>query len=95
MLKNFKKVLTICASTCLLGTFVNAQETIYDPDKIAEIFYKLNGDPNDSKARVNHKKGFCANATFIADKNFNLSNLNIPLFNQAASSIFFRGCYPR
>ncbi|KAB0575309.1 catalase [Helicobacter pullorum NCTC 12824] len=90
MLKNFKKVLTICASTCLLGTFVNAQETIYDPDKIAEIFYKLNGDPNDSKARVNHKKGFCANATFIADKNFNLSNLNIPLFNQAAIPVQVR-----
>ena len=56
MIKNFKKILAVCASTCLLGTFINAQETIYDADKIAEIFYKLSGDPNDSKARVNHKK---------------------------------------
>ena len=59
------------------------KKPIYDADKIAEIFYKLNGNPNDSKARVNHKKRFCANATFIADKNFSLSNIDIPLFNQA------------
>ena len=67
MLKNCKKVLTICASTCLLGTFVKAKETIYDLDKIDEIFYELNADPNDSKARVNHKNAFCDNATFIDD----------------------------
>lgn len=27
MIKNFKKILAVCASTCLLGTFINAQET--------------------------------------------------------------------
>ncbi|CAM2963039.1 catalase [Helicobacter burdigaliensis] len=84
MFKNIRKSLGICLSLCLMGGLTNAQETqTYDAQKIADIFYKLNGDPKNPKTRVNHVKGFCASGAFTPSQDFHQSSLNLPLFKES------------
>lgn len=83
MLKVFTKNLGFYISLCLLGSLANAQDLeTYDAQRIADIFYKLNGDSKNPKSRVNHVKGFCASGTFTPSEDFNQSSLNLPLFRE-------------
>lgn len=56
----------LASVACLSLGYLNAEE--YDANRIADIFYALNGDPSDSTKKVNHTKGFCASGEFIPAK---------------------------
>lgn len=51
-----------------------AKESEYDAEKIADVFYALNGDTNNPHKKINHAKGFCAIGEFkpakISPKSF-------------------------
>ncbi len=51
----------------------------YDAEKIADVFYELNGDSKDPHKKINHAKGFCAIGEFVPVKNIK-KILDIPLF---------------
>lgn len=79
------KLLTCCLSALLgtqlgiqIGTAKTAQE--YNAQAIADLFYKLNGDKNPHK-KINHTKGFCANANFLPKKGID-KILHIPMLQQ-------------
>lgn len=64
---------------CLACSNVFSEE--YDSDKIADIFYKLNGDPSSPQAKVNHTKGICATGNFKPSPNATKS-INVPFLTQ-------------
>ncbi|RDU65107.1 hypothetical protein [Helicobacter sp. MIT 14-3879] len=49
--------------------------------EIADLFYKVGGDPKDSHRKVNHNKGFCTSGEFIPNKAL-LKEYNIPILEQ-------------
>lgn len=51
----------------------------YDGEKMADVFYALNGDSKDPHKKINHTKGFCTTGEFIPAKNIT-KKINIPLF---------------
>lgn len=53
----------------------------YTAEKIADIFYKLNGDPSDPHRKINHSKGFCASGEFIPNKSL---SIDVPLLKSGA-----------
>lgn len=55
------------------------KESKYDAEKIADIFYALNGDSKDPKKKINHSKGFCAVGEFTPANGL---SVNIPLFSK-------------
>ncbi|MDA3966504.1 MULTISPECIES: catalase family peroxidase [Helicobacter] len=73
------KNLLLCFS--ILAINVAFANQTYDEQKIADIFYQLNGDPKDPHKKVNHSKGFCASGEFVVNKN-GISNIDLPLFLQ-------------
>ncbi|WP_411698680.1 catalase [Helicobacter aurati] len=72
----------------MIGVFsslllLNAKDTQiqlkeYDAEKIADVFYALNGNPNDPHKKINHAKGFCTRGEFIPAKNIT-KKFDIPL----------------
>lgn len=73
-----KFVLTLAFSLACIQA--NAQE--YDANRIADIFYALNGDANDPSKKVNHTKGFCASGEFVPAKDI-ANLLDIGLLSQS------------
>lgn len=67
----------------LLISFVFAKDdnNVYDAERIANIFYELNGDSNDPSKKINHTKGFCALGDFMPSKEAK-SLFNVPLLNE-------------
>lgn len=53
----------------------------YDSNKIADVFYQLNGDSNNPHKKINHTKGFCALGEFIPDSKA-AKRFDIPLFSE-------------
>lgn len=53
---------------------INASQTnpsenlIKTAEKIADMFYALNGEPNNPHKKINHTKGFCASGEFIPNQ---------------------------
>lgn len=76
-----KSCLSLVLSACLFSGLAYAEEKVYNAEKIADIFYALNGDPKDPQRKVNHAKGFCTHGSFIPAKGIT-SKIDIPLFNQ-------------
>ncbi|TXE87617.1 catalase [Campylobacter volucris] len=76
-----KKYITSCLAFCCLSGAMYADEIKYDAQKIADIFYQLNADPNNPKAKVNHAKGFCAMGSFEPAQSIN-KEIDIPLLTQ-------------
>nr|WP_104577856.1 catalase family peroxidase [Helicobacter felis] len=65
----------------LLGAFclcAHATE-VYDAQKIADIFYRLNGEATHPHKKINHAKGFCATGHFTPK---NAAYFDIPLLKQ-------------
>ncbi|WP_104749053.1 catalase [Helicobacter cynogastricus] len=60
-----------------LAGLLGAQE--YDANRIADIFYRLNGDPTHPHKKINHAKGFCAVGDFTPK---NAGRFNIPLLKE-------------
>lgn len=86
-----KKYLSLALACCLLGSIALAQEKkeMYDANYIADIFYKLNSDPQDPKRKINHTKGFCASGTF--EPTANITNaVDIPLLKQRSIPVEVR-----
>lgn len=74
-----KKIVFIFLS-CLC--FSLAKE-VYDAQRIADTFVKLNGDKDNPKAKVNHAKGFCATASFKPENGIT-KIIDIPMFKQGS-----------
>lgn len=71
---------SILATT--IYTYANdIQKKQYDAEKIADIFYELNGDSKDPHKKINHTKGFCAYGEFIPTNNIT-KILNLPLLKE-------------
>lgn len=83
MLKDIRKILllSICSSAMLLQA--QAKESEYDAEKIADVFYALNGDTNNPHKKINHAKGFCAIGEFKPAKNIT-QKLQIPLLKESS-----------
>nr|WP_286349408.1 catalase family peroxidase [Helicobacter sp. NHP21005] len=62
----------------ILFSFTHAKE-VYDAQKIAALFYQLNGDAKNPHKKINHTKGFCASGVFVPNED---SRLDIPLLEQ-------------
>lgn len=76
-------LLKLCATSIFATSLVYATPTkeVYDSEKIADIFYALNGDKNDPHKKVNHTKGFCAAGEFMPVNGIT-KNFDIPLFSE-------------
>lgn len=68
------KVLVCCF---LLSGLFGSDE--YDAEKIADIFYTLNGDSSDPHKKINHAKGFCATGEFFPNKSL---SIDVPLLKK-------------
>lgn len=55
----------------------------YDANKIADIFYQLNGDTHNPQKKINHTKGFCALGAFVPDPKA-ARRFDIPLLREKA-----------
>lgn len=73
------KNIYLCIFAIMFGGSIVAQEVT--SDAIADIFYRLNGDPKNPKMKINHTKGFCASGVFIPNKDIS-KKINIPLLEQ-------------
>ncbi|QOR01029.1 catalase [Campylobacter sp. 2014D-0216] len=76
-----KKYINTCLVACCLSGIVYANDVEYDAQKIADIFYQLNADPKNPKAKVNHAKGFCAMGSFEPAQSIN-REIDVPLLMQ-------------
>lgn len=65
----------------MFSTFLLADD-VYDSQRIADIFYELNGDVNDPRKKVNHTKGFCASGNFAPSGNAK-DLFKLPILNDA------------
>ena len=74
-------ILSMGLSSVALADSKDSQK--YDAEAIADIFYKLNGDPKDPHKKINHTKGFCAVGKFIPQKGID-SKLKIPLLAESS-----------
>ncbi|EGK8084452.1 catalase [Campylobacter lari] len=84
-----KKYISSCLAICCLSSAIYANEVEYDAQKIADIFYQLNADPKNPKAKVNHAKGFCAMGTFEPALSIN-KEVDVPLLTQKSLPIQVR-----
>ncbi|GLH58338.1 catalase [Helicobacter ailurogastricus] len=64
----------------VLLSLTHAKE-VYDAQKIADLFYQLNGDAKDPHKKINHAKGFCAAGVFVPDAKVT-AQLDIPLLDK-------------
>lgn len=84
-----KKYISSCLAICCLSGAIYANEVEYDAQKIADIFYQLNADPKNPKAKVNHAKGFCVMGTFEPTLSIN-KEVDVPLLTQKSLPIQVR-----
>ena len=79
-LSSIGKILIAGLCSSVLLSNIHAKEE-YDAQKIADIFYTLNGDKNNPHKKINHTKGFCAIGEFLPAKGIT-KTLDIPLLSQ-------------
>ncbi len=68
----------------LINSYLFSADTMndtYDAEKIADIFYALNGDKADPHKKINHSKGFCTAGEFIPSKSL---SVDVPLLKQGS-----------
>lgn len=65
----------------LFFTFLLADSDVYDAERIADIFYKLNSNVDEPKKKINHSKGFCAVGNFTPN-NEAKKLFKIPILNE-------------
>lgn len=76
-----KKFWALCLAAFVAGGALAYAEESYNPEKMADLFYKLNADPKNPKQKVNHAKGFCAVGVFEPARGIT-NKIDVPLLNE-------------
>ncbi|WP_104695455.1 catalase family peroxidase [Helicobacter salomonis] len=80
-MQSFKKWALIPLFGALLSCAYATE--VYNAQKIADIFYRLNGESAQPHKKINHAKGFCATGRFVSYAK-NAAKFQIPLLQDSS-----------